>query len=1488
MSACFVPLSRRFSLVCFAIISIAIARGQSPAPSIQARITGAVDERSLVSLRGNTPPVAQAQYDRGPAPVSMPANRLILVLKRSTLQEAGLQTYLASVQDPNSPSYHKFLTPEKFGAQFGVGDADIQTIQTWLTAHGMKIGKVSKGRMAIEISGTVGQVQDAFHTSIHSFVIGGKQYWGNASDPQIPAALGPVVEGLASLSSFKPIAQYIRAPSGVYDPSTHRIKPTYTFGSAQSGYYIFLGPADAATIYDTTTTLNPKYTGTIYDGTGVTIGVAGDSNIDVTQNANYRATFGLPAKATTVTVDGTDPGENGDAIEAYLDTQIAGGIAPNANVILYTAADTYYQSGLFLAIARALDDNQVDILNVSFGACEAEFGGAGNQYVNDLWEQAAAQGIAVTVSTGDSGSAGCDNPNTEQAAIYSMAVNGIASTPYNIAVGGTDFDVLYTSGTFPASFTNYVDITNTLPDHRSALKYIPEEPWNDSTSTNASISKNKPLSAIGGSNNIIAGGGGVSNAYPLPTWQTGNGAVTGRNLPDVSFLAGNGFYGAAWGICTDQDYDPPTGTSMADCAGTSTTGNAFNLTGIGGTSAAAPAFAGMLALVQQKTGSRLGQADYVLYDLAKQKYGTVFHDVTTGDNSVDCLADTPNCLQNSLGYFFLSGYNAAANYDNASGLGSVDAMQMVNNWSSAGLITTSSSLKLNGGTTALSITHGQSVTVNASVTGTSGTPTGNVALVDSLSPSTLPGNESIADFSLASGSASGTTNSLPGGSYNISAHYGGSSSYGESDSNAIPVTVSAETSTTDIKVAGYFDPSTGQQVGTPYYGYIYLIDAQPYGNSATASSPDGNATGTITFKNGASTLGTANLNSNGIAELQTTMLPGGTNSLTAVFPGDASFQASTSVPLAFTVMPAPTTIGYPSIQPNNYVTAGASLTFGINLSTDSAGAAPTGTVKFMSGSTVLGTATIAGVASTRSGLAAGTATFTTNSLLPGSYSVTGVYSGDSNYAGTTSNAGSLTIVKDSTPITVTPSAIQIIENHALQVTVTLAPVSGLPAPTGSVTLTYNGSPGITTAPGNLVNGTATITIPANSLALGLQTIMANYSGDSVFAVTSGSTSVEVLSSGTIQPTVTVIPPSSITNYPVSINVNVTGPSGSPVPTGSVTLSDAAGQSSQPLVSGSTVFTIQSGLAPGSNGVMVTYLGDSNYTSGSGSANLTIFAAPIFFFSPQSPTIAANQPLTTTVTVSSGNASIPPGTGTVTVSAGSYNSGPVQLATGTASFTIPANSLPVGTDTITASYSGDVNYDPGTGTESVSVNAAQPPSFAASGTSVSLAPGATANNTSTITLTPAGGFTGSVTLTASITSGPTGAVNLPTLSFGATSPVSITDTNAKTATMTVSTTAATSGALRRTSGPGAGLLGAGGVLACVLLFGFSERRIRWQTMLGLLVFLIFLGGGVMSCGGGGGGGGGNGNPGTTPGAYTVTVTGTSGATIAQCTVNIQVQ
>lgn len=1487
-----ISMSRSGGLVLFLTLVMCslpiLAQGSNPTPATpshfqnslrQSRIAGAIDDSLLTTLPGNTHPLARPEFDLGQAPVSMPANRLVLVLARSRQQEADLQTYLQSVQDSNSPNYRNFLSPDQFGQRFGVGDSDLAAIQGWLASQGFAVSKLAKGRMAIEFSGSVGQVQSAFHTSIHSFLVNGEQHWANAADPQIPTALAPVVSGLASLSNFKPKAQSIRGPSGIYNAQDHTITPSYTTGSAANGYYMFLGPADAATIYNTPTVLNANLSGTAYDGTGVTIGIAGDSNINLTQNANYRATFGLAPKATTVVVDGADPGENSDALEAYLDTEVAGGIAPNASIILYTASDTTYEPGLFLAIQRALDDNQVDILNVSFGECEAGQGAAGNQQIMNMWEQAAAQGITVTVSSGDSGSAGCDNENTQQVAYQGLAVNGLGSTPYNISVGGTDFDVLYSN--FPTSFSSYVDLSNTLPNHRSARKYIPEEPWNDSTYPNSSIAQNKPMSSYSGNqsdNDIVAGGGGISTVYPVPVWQSSFASGSGRNLPDVAFLAGDGFYGAAWGLCTDMD------SIGVDCVA-GATGNSFNLTGVGGTSAAAPAFAGMLALVKQKTGTRLGQADYALYDMAKSSYSIVFNDVTSGDNSVNCQASTGGCTANTAGYYFMTGYNATAGYDRASGLGSVIATHMVSNWPSASFTATSSSLQLNGATSALNITHGQSVTVATSVTSSGGTPTGEVALVDSLSPALLPNDESIADFTLNSGNASGTTSSLPGGTYNVSAHYGGSATFAASDSNAIPVTVGPENSSTSLLVAGYYDPATGRAAATPNYGFIYLVDAQPYGNSASASSPNGAATGTITFKSGGTTLGTAPLASNGIAELQTSLLPGGLDSLSASFPGDASFQADTSAAYPFTVNRAVTTL---SSQLNHSTTP---VSLAVTLATDSLGVAPTGTITFMNGSNTVGTAQLTGMAAIGASPASGTAAFSTAGLPGGTYNIVAVYGGDSNYGGSSAPAISVTTGPYTTPLVVTPSSTSIFQNQALQISVTPTAVTGLPLPTGSVSLV---PPGLPTRTANLVSGTATFAFAANILPLGGDLFLATYSGDANYAQSSAATGVTVNASGTLKPTVTVNAPTTTVNYPITVGVTVSGPNGSPVPGGTVQLSTTYTANSLLLVNGSTSFTYQANsLTGGPNTVTANYLGDSNYSSGSAKAIVTVIASPIIQFSPSYPTISAAQPLTTSITVT-GPAGAGTPTGTVSLSSGTYTSSPAQLTAGTAVVTIPAGTLAAGSDTVIASYSGDSNFIAGTNNEIVTVTAVQPPGLTITGTGVVISgPGTATGDTSTITLTPSGGFTGSIALTAAITASPSGAIDMPTLSFGSTSPVSIAGSTAGTATLTVSTTAPLSTCSAANARPGRfqWFAGGGAALACVLLFGIPARRRRWRPVLGMIALFLAIVSGVTACGGGGGGGQACNTVmtgGTTVGTYTITVTGTSGATTSTAMVNLTVQ
>ena len=794
-------------------------------------------------------------------------------------------------------------------------------------------------------------------------------------------------------------------------------RPGYTIES-NTYDYLYVGPADAATIYDTPNRAeNPNATGATYDGTGAIIGIVGDSDFSLEQNANYRKIFGLTAAAPTVIVDGANPGTNGDALEAYLDTQVAGGIAPGAEIDYYTAANTTVDDGLDLAIVAAVNANRVDVLNVSFGECEASLGTASNAYYSNMWEQAAAQGISVVVSAGDSGSAGCDDENTVSTAQLGLEVNGLASTPYDIAVGGTDFAVLAGPDELGGNFTNYVSEANNGTTRGSARGYIPEVPWNNSTITfpPGTESTNQPLPDPYG--NIVAGGGGRSNCavgdigsnlkvectsgYAKPSWQSP--ALTYddhvRDVPDVSLFAGNAFDFAIWGICSDEDTDS-NNNPVTDCTPGSDGLPAadFNLTGVGGTSAAAPAFAGILALVKQKTGERQGQANNVLYQLA-QTVPAVFHDVTGGNNSVPCTAGSLNCTKNSEGDYYLTGYDAGAGYDLASGLGSVDASLLVSNWTSVALGTTTTTLSLNPTT----LEHGTVVTAKATVVASNGTATGDVALT-SVSTTGNMQPTALGTLTLgAGGIAEEGINYLPGGSYKVIATYSGSTSDAGSVSAPVPVTVTPEPSVVPVNVTAEnpynFDFVTD---GTAPYGYVFRVATQPYGiHSPTDGGvkPDGIATGTVRFSTDGLNLGTFPLGTTGLAGTSGTVIGPGSHTYVAAYSGDPSFDPNTGS-LTVTTSKAATTSG---IVASTNVYTGTPIVVTLTVNTVSAGVAPTGVVTLVSGNTVLGSANIAGTAGTDTVPAAATASISLSTTIPaGESTVTAVYAGDANYGGSTS------------------------------------------------------------------------------------------------------------------------------------------------------------------------------------------------------------------------------------------------------------------------------------------------------------------------------------------------------------------------------------------------------------------------------------------------------------------------------------------------------
>ncbi|MGB0078560.1 MAG: S53 family peptidase [Candidatus Sulfotelmatobacter sp.] len=611
---------------------------QAPFVQVRDRITSFIDDDQRVTLRGNVHPLAQAQYDAGAVAPDFPMEHMLLTLLPDSTQQDVLNQLVDAQHNPESPYYHQWLTPEQYGERFGVSDADTAQIVSWLQEHGMQVEEVTAGRRSIIFSGTAAQVQTAFHTAIHTYKIGDEVHHANVNDPEIPAALVQVVGGVVSLHDFhsEPMHGLVRKPS-----------PDFSSGGA---YY--LAPADFATIYD----LNPLYQQSI-TGSGQSVAIVARSNINIADARQFRTFFGLPANDPQIIVNGTDPGiwSANEETEADLDVEWSGAVARSATIKFVVSKSTNSSDGVDLSAQYIVNHNLAPVMSTSFGLCEASLGSSRNSFLNSLWQQAAAEGITVFVSSGDSGAAGCDSASA-LTATHGRAVNGLCSTPYSVCVGGTEFNDL-------ANPTLYWSPSNSSGTQASALSYIPEIFWN----------------ASGPDYGLWASGGGASAVYAKPSWQAGTGVPADgkRDVPDVALSsAGHD------GYLIYQNGE---------------------LYVVGGTSAASPSFAGVMALVVQNTAARQGNASVAFYSLAsKQRAGgaSVFHDTTIGNNSVPGQA----------------GFNATVGYDQATGLGSINGSILVNHWADA---TTPPSFHAALSANSLSVTGGsnKSLTLNVTVSG---------------------------------------------------------------------------------------------------------------------------------------------------------------------------------------------------------------------------------------------------------------------------------------------------------------------------------------------------------------------------------------------------------------------------------------------------------------------------------------------------------------------------------------------------------------------------------------------------------------------------------------------------------------------------------------------------------------------------------------------------------------------------------------------------
>jgi pro-kumamolisin-like protein/Big-like domain-containing protein len=901
-AAALAALAAKFPSALFAQQSSAV---QSAPVAPRPLITQPFDEALLTVQKGNTHPLARPEFDLGTAPATLPMQRMLLVLKRSPEQEAALRKLLDDQQDKASPRYHNWLTPEQFGQQFGPTESDMQTIRSWLQSYGFQV-ESTKGRTVLEFSGSASQVKEAFHTSIHKYVVNGEQHWANSSDPSIPTALTPAVAGVLTLHDFLKRSHIRFSPQPVAAKLVSRgpgQRPQVTF-PAQNGQPVTnaLAPQDYAVIYH----MSPLNVDVI--GNGTTIGVVGRSNLynggqDVD---NYFSAIGsannFNRPAFSIVLDGPDPGDlgGGEEAEATLDSTWSGAIAPGATVNLVVSASTNTTDGTDLSELYIVENNLADIMTESFGNCEYDSTDSQVAGVNALAEQAAAQGITYFVSTGDDGAEGCDDPDSETVASGPLSVNVLASTPYTVAVGGTQFNE---SG----DETKYW--TSSAPISETAISYIPEDVWNASCLGSACGSNAGIWAGSGGVSSGNIANGGTFTGFPKPVWQTGFGDGL-RDVPDVALTA--------------AEHDPYLlcieGSCLPDAQGN------IYIYLVWGTSAAAPSFAGIMAMVDEQASApnyfpapRQGQADYVLYSLAaSQQKNTaltglcngsitsalpnaacVFNDVTVGNNAVPGEANYG--LANA-------DYQAGAGYDMASGLGSVNVTNLVNQWNSAAskFHATTTSLTFNSSTT---LVHGSPLNFTAAVAPTSatGTATGDVALLISA----FPVVQGEGFFTLTGGSVSSSISSLPGGTYALVAQYGGDSMFAGSTSLPTPdVMISAEPSTTTLSVLTFNQAGNGIPFTGGAFGSFVYLRADVAGKSG-----QGTPTGTVTFSDsfgpipGISTPYTLNSQGNSATPNGVITFDTGTHTLSASYSGDASFNgtavagSTSSSPITFTIQP---------------------------------------------------------------------------------------------------------------------------------------------------------------------------------------------------------------------------------------------------------------------------------------------------------------------------------------------------------------------------------------------------------------------------------------------------------------------------------------------------------------------------------------------------------------------------------------------------------
>ena len=1009
----------------------------------EARVHGAPDDSAMISTKGSVHPSARPEFDKGAVANEMPLEHMKLVLKRSPEQEAALQEFFKQVQDPDHPNFHRWLTPDEFGAHFGPAESDIAAVKGWLESHGMKVTGVARGRQTLEFSATAGQVSAAFQTPLHRFVVNGEEHFANSAPVRIPAALAPVVGGVASLNNFfpRPMIEVNGFYGYIYDALD--IRAMYNVPSNATGAGVRIGLPEPT------------------DPVGGLIN-HGHGNYSVQDYDDYNTLQNLPTNLTVLLPYG-DPG-GGDG-ETTLDMQVAHGMAPQAQIVLVPSPDSGGSWGGDLAQDYLVDNDLVDIISLSFAITD---GGPGSfdDYVVARGEQAAAEGISYFVGSGDWGSgtpAGSD-PN-----VYGTPTLGASlytAHPYVTSVGGTISDTgsnaLYwwgLNGFYAATVASFQ--TTSVGGH------IPEDGWNGS-------------------------GGGYDATFPQPEWQVGVPGITpglGRAFPDVSLIASGD---SAYFICQG-----------GSCAGGNPLDPHFTMQSAGGTSASGPAFAAIVALIDQKYG-RQGLVNPTLYKLAsgenwsdcngssqsktRPPSSCVFYDITNGSNAVG----------GQPGYGTSSEtYDAGTGYDLVTGLGSVNVAELINKWTSIHYVGTTTTLTLGSNTE----TFGTPINISGTVTDntSAGTPTGFVTLLDNH-------NHSYGPYALdAGGNFSGTMTGVTIGANTIKALYGGDTQYAKSTS----ASQSLQTTKINSSLTVLWQNPDGSTApaSAPYGAGTYTIVVNANGTTGYGN-PSGNVVINYTRASTGSTqyyLGTTPLtsltpasgSSMSIPNWLSNNVPVDTYTLTATYAGDDTFNPSPAATGAITITKAVPTVAV-SLSTNSS-TLGSAVDLIASVSVPQTVTAPSGTVQFYQNGNPVGSPVAVGSASISGGAYNLSAKLTTTGLYPGNDSVTAVYSGDAITASSTSAAQNITVHGFTDTVSVAANhTSNVFQGLLITLTATVTSQRTSPALTGNVQFMANGiSLGTAPITSSTIGGyqAGTATLQTTALPVGADTITANYLGD---------------------------------------------------------------------------------------------------------------------------------------------------------------------------------------------------------------------------------------------------------------------------------------------------------------------------------------------------------------------------------------------------------